>query len=876
MRILTSAGFYPPYPLSGQDYGCRDIVETLKARGHEVVVLTSRICYPDERVEGDIRRWLRPSFRGRLDWRKAIIKELVNQNAFKRVCADFSPEVALFFNPTYVSASLGLLAREMGIPTSTYIADFWFLTYEKDHWYLAWPRSPKRAKAFRYFSRYYRLVPASRPVPFGQAIFANRYLQTLAEQVNLPMDGAAVVPWGIDVGRFSPPPIPQGIDVGRFSPRPAAARPPRRLLYVGQVRPNKRLDTAIEALGILVRDQGRQDLSLTIVGCDPWDPSPLAAHQKAFRALVDKYGLRDKVRFTGWRPREEMPSVYREHDILIFPGTDEGSSSLALLEAMASGLAVVSTLTRGHADILRDGTNALVFPHGVAEECARRVARLVDEPALCASLGTQARATIEEGFRLDKAGEAVEGVLEEAVRGAVVSPKIPAAEKKSLLKGPDAEASLDRLAARAKWRLRLGALVVTARTLLRPQFFWRKGKTYFEKATARILVVALPIFYEAFFWLAGRRPRRSAQDKARPRNILVIQLADIGDVLLTSIFLRELRRSRPDAWIGLVVQPSKVNLVENCPYLDEIIPFDWRSFRNWGQAFSGHWRWWLQTTCLSIRRLWKRHIDLAISLRWNNDAPQASAVTLMFASGAPERLGYRDTPHDRIPYRLTDINRLITRGPVRTFLKHEVELQSEILSSLGATAADTHLEVWTGPKDETFARDALQAAGFSAAGLTIALAPGAAWPFRRWPAERFISLGQWLQESYRANIVILAAANERGLAERIERGLAADRTLNLGGKTTILQMAAVLKHCRLFIGNDSGPMHVAAGVGVPVVSFFGPGEYERFRPWGIYYEPIRLGLPCSPCSQECAFNDPRCIRGISLERAKEVVARMLS
>ncbi len=862
MRILASTGFYPPYSLSGHDFGCRDIVEALKARGHETVVLTSRTCYPDTAPESDVRRWLQPSFRGRLDWRNAILKELVNQTAFKRVCREFSPEVALFFNPTYVSASLGLLAREMGIPTATYIADFWFLTYEKDHWYWIWPSHPKRAKALRYFGRSYHLVPARRPLPFGRAIFANRYLRTLAEQVGLTMDGAAVIPWGIDVGRFSP--------------RPNSVRPPRRLLYVGQVRPNKRLDTAIEALGILSRDHGRRDLTLTVVGYDPWDPSPISAHQKAFRALVAKYGLGDKVRLTGWTPRQAMPSVYREHDIFIFPGTDEGSTSLALLEAMASGLAVVSTLTKGHADILRDGTNALVFPHGVSEECARQVARLVDDPALCASLGGQARATVEQGFRLDKAGETVEGVLKEAARRATSAPPVPAAEKNLSLKDPNPAASLDRLVARAKWAMRLGALGVTARALFRPQLFWRKGKRYLRRVAARTLVIALPMFYEAFFRLAGRRSRRSGPGRDGAQKILVIQLADIGDVLLTSVFLRELRRSRPDDWIGLVVQPSKVNLVERCPYVDEIIPFEWRSFRNWGQAFSGHWRWWLQATSLTIRLLWKRRIDLAVSLRWNNDAPQAAALTLMFVSGAPERVGYRDNPYDRIPCRVSDINRLITRGPVRTYLKHEVDLQLEILSSLGGTAADTRLEVWTGPKDDEFAREALRAAGFLNDGLTIALAPGAAWPFRRWPAERFVGLSQWLQETYGANVVILAAENERTLAGRIAGDLAADRTLNLGGKTTILQMAAVLKHCRLFIGNDSGPMHVAAGVGVPVVSFFGPGEYERFRPWGIPYEPIRLGLPCSPCSQECVFDDPRCIRGISLERAKEVVARMLS
>ena len=116
---------------------------------------------------------------------------------------------------------------------------------------------------------------------------------------------------------------------------------------------------------------------------------------------------------------------------------------------------------------------------------------------------------------------------------------------------------------------------------------------------------------------------------------------------------------------------------------------------------------------------------------------------------------------------------------------------------------------------------------------------------------------------------------ERPLALRIEQGLVKNRTLNLAGRTTIMQMAAVLRRCHLFIGNDSGPVHVAAAAGVPVVGFFGPGEYERFKPWGVRHEAIRIGLPCSPCSQDCAFDDPRCIRGISLDRAKEVIVGIL-
>jgi glycogen(starch) synthase len=862
MRILAVNGFYPPYSLSGYDLGCQDIVETLKARGHETRVLTSRYCYQDVPTEGDVCRWLRPNFRERLDWRGVLLKEIVNQTAFKRLIREFPPDVVLFFHPAYISASLGLLARKMGIPSAYYIANFWYLVYEKDHWFRAWPKSAKGARAIRHFSRRYLVLPPSQPLHFGQAMFANRYLQTLAEQVDLPMDGGKVIPWGIDADRFSP--------------AGASVRKLQRLLYVGQVRAEKRIDTVIQAIGILTNEYGRRDLSLTIVGYDPWNPSPQAPSHKALRALIEKGGLQNKVRFSGWKPRRDMPSLYREHDVFLFPGTDEGISSLALLEAMASGLAVVSTLTPGHADIIEAGKNALVFPKGDAAECARQISRLLDDPALSESVRTRARKTIEKGFRLEKTVDAVENILKEAARSATVVPQPPPPGEKVFLEDPNPNASLSDLVGSAKWRLRLGAAAVTARALFRPRFFWQKGKRVVYKAHSFALLVWLPIFYETFFRLAGRRPKRPKRNALDPRKILIIQLADIGDVVLSSAFLSELRRHWPKAWVGLVVQPSMVNLVEKCPHVDEIIPFRWRSFKEWGNAFSGHFRWWSQAILLTARKLWRHHIDMAISLRWNNDAPQAAALTLMYTSGAPIRVAYRDIPHDRIPYRVTDINRLTTHGPFRSYLKHEVELQMEILSSLGAKPSTPRVQVWTGPEDDSFARDMLDQAGFRGGAPIIAFAPGAAWAFRRWPAERFIALGKWLQETHGAYIVILAARNELELARRFEQALPQERTLSLAGKTTIRQMAAVLKSCRLFIGNDSGPMHVAAGAGVPVIGFFGPGEYERFIPWGVDYEAIRLGLPCSPCSQDCAFNDPRCIKGISLDRVKEAVSRKLS
>jgi len=358
---------------------------------------------------------------------------------------------------------------------------------------------------------------------------------------------------------------------------------------------------------------------------------------------------------------------------------------------------------------------------------------------------------------------------------------------------------------------------------------------------------------------------------------MVLQLADMGDILLSGPFLRQLRRFMPEARIVLVIQPSMLNLVENCPYVDEVVTFPWRAAKSWRTAFSGTLLWWFQSIWIASRRLWRCHLDLAISLRWNNEPCQASSLILMYASGAPERVGYHDYPHDRIGYKLTDVNRLITRGPVRGFPDHEIERQLDILRFLGADPDqfDRSLELWTTAEDERFAQDLFDYHSLSAAGLLVAFAPGAAWPFRRWPFDRFRELGRWLQDEYGAYVLIFAAGNERGLVSRVAQGLRREKTLDLAGRTTIRQMGSVLRRCQLFIGNDSGPMHVAVAAGVTVVGLFGPGEYERFRPWGTNHDVIHLAFPCSPCSQNCLFDEAHCIKGISAREVKVAVARKL-
>ncbi len=856
LRILVVSSFYPSERSAGNESGCRDLVEALRARGHRIRVLAGPSSIRVEQPEEDVWRGLQTVTERTFDWRAVFFKEWTNQNAFRSAEAEFSPDVVLFFDLSQVSVSLVWLAEKMGLPFIFYLTDTWFILWERDQWRQLWPHRQRGFRVLRGLSRRFDLLPPEKNLPFGKAVFVNSHLNSLALELGLTNEEGVVIPWGVDLRSFYPP--------------QARRSSPTRLLYVGQLMPHKGLDVAIKALGVLKRQSRREDLSLTIQEIKKEKPGP--DFRPYFYALARGCGVENIVKFEAPRPRQAMPELYRTHDVMIFPPASDDSLSLHLLEAMACGMATVATLTTGNADVLKSEKNALLFPAENPARCADQVRMLLDNPALFEALSSEARRTVEQGFRLEKTVLALEEELTK-----IRKPIRDAAHREPMA----LLAASNRAAGRLRRWLFWGAILVTVRALLKPGFYGRLVTKIVDKGSSLTALLLFPFFLGIFFRLAGRRnPHRQPGKKwaNRIKSVLVVQLADMGDVLLSGPFLRELRSAVPRARITLVVQPSMANPVEKCPYVDEIVFFPWRAARNWRNAFSGSLLWWFQSAWITARKLWKQRVDIAFSLRWNNDPCQAASLILMYTSGASIRVGYQDFPHHLSGYKLTDVNRLITQGPVRGFPEHEVERQLDLLSSVGIKVdkSAARMELWTDLEDEKFARYELDRSGFPREGLLIAFAPGAAWEFRRWPAERFIELGRWLQEKHEAYLLIFAARNEARLASQIEKALDAGRTLNLAGKTTIRQMGSLLRHCRIFVGNDSGPMHVAVAAGIPVVGLFGPGEYERFRPWGPEHEVLRLTFPCSPCSQSCFFESARCIRGLSLSRVKEVIARKLS
>jgi len=178
-----------------------------------------------------------------------------------------------------------------------------------------------------------------------------------------------------------------------------------RLLFAGRVAKEKGLHTAIDALALIRREVGAPPVRLTVAG-----PAQDAEYLAAIRQRVDVCGLRSQVNFVGPVSRDAMPLLYRNHDVFLLPSVWEEPFSIGLLEAMASGLAVVGTTTGGSREILRDGENALTFSPEDPPELARQVCRLFD-PALRARLGREARRDVQERFTLEDMIDRVEAFL---------------------------------------------------------------------------------------------------------------------------------------------------------------------------------------------------------------------------------------------------------------------------------------------------------------------------------------------------------------------------------------------------------------------------------------------------------------------------------
>jgi lipopolysaccharide heptosyltransferase III len=328
------------------------------------------------------------------------------------------------------------------------------------------------------------------------------------------------------------------------------------------------------------------------------------------------------------------------------------------------------------------------------------------------------------------------------------------------------------------------------------------------------------------------------------KSILVIKLRAIGDVLLSTVVLKSLRSAFPDARIDFLTERASREVVEGNPALNSILVFDGRKESGVGLI-------------LKVRR---RKYDLVIDLFGN---PRSALVTL--GSGAGYRVGYR------FGWRKHCYN-LITEP--RGNQLHNTDFNFDALRRIEIPVLDAlpHFPVTT--EACVFANDFFRRANL--VGKTVAaLNPGGGWSTKRWRIHQFASLGDRIAASYNAEILIIWGPGEEEMAAGI-RNLMKSKAL-LIPPTNLKQLAAILQQCKFMVTNDSGPMHIAAAVGTPVVAIFGPTNPELQGPVGVPSEIIQnLKLLCLGCNYTvCPIGNP-CMEELGVDEVLTGVNRLVA
>jgi heptosyltransferase-2 len=380
-------------------------------------------------------------------------------------------------------------------------------------------------------------------------------------------------------------------------------------------------------------------------------------------------------------------------------------------------------------------------------------------------------------------------------------------------------------------------------------------------------------------WLKGLHEMEREFNPRTIKSILLTRVDGLGDLVLLSSLVREVRLLWPHAHITLVVDQQFASLVEQCPYVDEVIGFNERGSK-FARLFTGPRR----AYKLAKQRLWQRRFDLAISPRWDFDTRHAAVLN--FLSLPRYHFGFSEMVSRRKRSLNYGLDALFTHlVPSRPGVHHEIERNAEMLAALGANPGRIHnLELWLSDSDRFYARQILAENGVTARQPLICLGIGATQGKRRWPIERFSALASWLVETFGARILVVGDSMDARKAEHM-RAILGPAMINLAGVCTVRQSAALLSFCHAFIGNDSGPMHLAGASDVPVIELSchpksAPQDYinspHRYAPlsgWARVMQPAPLS---EECQRGCNDAEAHCILNLQLSDVKDVSNELMS
>lgn len=364
-------------------------------------------------------------------------------------------------------------------------------------------------------------------------------------------------------------------------------------------------------------------------------------------------------------------------------------------------------------------------------------------------------------------------------------------------------------------------------------------------------------------------------------NILIVKLSAIGDVIHTLPALAALRRCYPDADITWVVEEAAADLLADHPDLDRVLVSrrkTWIRELRRGRVAAP-----LREMRAFLRELRSRPYDLVIDFHG-----LFKSAVIVLLSGGKRKLGYDSMQEGSGLVYNEKIPEAMGKHAVDRYLDFVRHLAGEVIVPSHPVAV-TEFRIayggaglWNGTTfrdkpPEGIDREGSRGEGRESGGERkterrfVAVSPVALWETKLWEDEKFAELGDRIHREL--GIGVILTGGEAGPLEKI-RARMKSAAVNLGGQTTLRELASLYRDAALVITTDSGPMHLSAAVGTPVVALFGPTDPARTGPYGSGHRVIRRDIPCSPCfRKQC--KDPRCMMEITVEDVFTAVTEVL-
>lgn len=348
--------------------------------------------------------------------------------------------------------------------------------------------------------------------------------------------------------------------------------------------------------------------------------------------------------------------------------------------------------------------------------------------------------------------------------------------------------------------------------------------------------------------------------------VLCVRLDGLGDVLMTTPALRALRESLPARRITLLTSASGALVARLIPEIDDVIEYEAPWMKSASPLVAAPDR--ADYDMAMVSELRARSFDAAVIFTVYSQNPLPAAL-LCYLAGIPRRLAYcRENPYSL----LTD---WVTEAEPEHFTRHEVERQVDLVGTVGCRTVDDRLSIAVPELGRTRVRALLAARGVELAAPWMVVHPGATAPSRRYPSGHFAEAARLMVRDYGEQVVFSGSACERALVNEIQQAML-EPSFSVVGELDLPELVALIAEAPLLLSNNTGPAHIAAATGTPVVDIYALTNPQH-TPWRVAARVLSHDVPCKYCYKStCPRGHHDCLRLVSPDMVARAAGELLA